>query len=153
MRYLCLIYENEKAWETMSKEEADAIFGKRSEVRDSHDRYANLEISFLLQRMERFDGLAILATNLRENMDEAFVRRLQFIVGFPFPDAEQREHLWALHLPPEAPRDLSTPRNARAWVAIVPLETQADFCPLITHSSPSGVAWSSKAVSGSLKAC
>src|SRR4029077_1942912 len=67
-------------------DEADALFGKRSEVRDSHDRYANIEISYLLQKMEQYEGVAILATNLRQNMDEAFTRRLQFIVEFPFPD-------------------------------------------------------------------
>ena len=78
-------------------DEADALFGKRSEVRDSHDRYANIEIAYLLQRMEEYDGLAILATNLRENLDEAFVRRLQFIVDFPFPDEAQRLRLWGLH--------------------------------------------------------
>jgi len=86
-------------------DEADAIFGRRSEVRDSHDRYANLEIAYLLQRMEQYDGLAILATNLRENLDEAFVRRLQFIVPFPFPEQMQRQRLWELHLPAAAPRD------------------------------------------------
>jgi hypothetical protein len=86
-------------------DEADAIFGRRSEVRDSHDRYANLEIAYLLQRMEQYEGLAILATNLRENLDEAFVRRLQFIINFPFPDEPQRLRLWELHLPAETPRD------------------------------------------------
>ena len=68
-------------------DEADALFGKRTEVRDSHDRYANIEISYLLQRMEEYDGIAILATNLRKNMDDAFVRRMHFTVEFPFPDA------------------------------------------------------------------
>ena len=68
-------------------DEADALFGKRSEVRDAHDRYANIEISYLLQRMEEYDGIVILATNLRKNMDEAFVRRMHFTVEFPFPDA------------------------------------------------------------------
>ena len=67
-------------------DEADAIFGKRSEVKDAHDRYANIEISYLLQRMEAYDGVTILATNLRANLDEAFTRRLQFAVDFPFPD-------------------------------------------------------------------
>ena len=68
-------------------DEADAIFGKRSEVRDAHDRYANIESAYLLQRMETFDGLAMLATNLRANIDEAFTRRLDVIVDFPLPDA------------------------------------------------------------------
>jgi hypothetical protein len=75
-------------------DEADALFGKRSEVRDAHDRYANIEVAYLLQRIETFDGLAILATNLRANVDEAFTRRLDAVVDFPFPDLEQRRLLW-----------------------------------------------------------
>lgn len=75
-------------------DEADAVFGKRSEVKDAHDRYANVESAFLLQRMETFDGLAILATNLRANIDEAFTRRLDVIVDFPMPDKGQRLALW-----------------------------------------------------------
>ena len=75
-------------------DEADAIFGKRSEVRDAHDRYANVESAYLLQRMESFDGLAILATNLRANIDEAFTRRLDVMVDFPLPDADHRHALW-----------------------------------------------------------
>src|SRR5262249_27283995 len=67
-------------------DEADALFGKRSEVRDAHDRYANIEVAYLLQRIESFDGLALLATNLRANLDEAFTRRLDTIVDFPLPD-------------------------------------------------------------------
>ena len=85
-------------------DEADALFGKRSEVRDSHDRYANIEVSYLLQRMEAYDGVTILATNLRGNLDEAFTRRLQFAVGFPFPEAEERLHMWRTLFPPEIPR-------------------------------------------------
>ena len=76
-------------------DEADALFGQRSEVRDSHDRYANIEVAYLLQRMETFDGLAILSTNLRSNIDEAFTRRLDVIVDFPMPDPELRRQLWA----------------------------------------------------------
>ncbi|WP_328395505.1 ATP-binding protein [Streptomyces sp. NBC_00390] len=75
-------------------DEADAVFGKRSEVKDAHDRYANVESAYLLQRMETFDGLAVLATNLRANLDEAFTRRLDLVVDFPLPVAEQREALW-----------------------------------------------------------
>jgi SpoVK/Ycf46/Vps4 family AAA+-type ATPase len=75
-------------------DEADALFGKRSEVRDAHDRYANIEVAYLLQRIESFDGLAILATNLRANVDEAFTRRLDAVIDFPFPDVEQRLVLW-----------------------------------------------------------
>ena len=75
-------------------DEADALFGKRTEVKDSHDRYANLEVSYLLQKMEQYQGIAILASNLRQNLDEAFVRRLAFIVHFPFPDEIQRRQIW-----------------------------------------------------------
>jgi SpoVK/Ycf46/Vps4 family AAA+-type ATPase len=81
-------------------DEADALFGKRSEVSDSRDRYANVEVAYLLQRMERFDGVAILTTNLRANVDEAFTRRLDTIVDFPDPDAEDRRRLWAHKLGP-----------------------------------------------------
>jgi SpoVK/Ycf46/Vps4 family AAA+-type ATPase len=86
-------------------DEADALFGKRSEVRDSHDRYANVEVAYLLQKMDRFEGVAILATNLRQNMDEAFVRRLCFAIDFPFPDEEQRARIWRVLFPVEACRD------------------------------------------------
>jgi len=86
-------------------DEADALFGKRSEVKDSHDKYANMETSYLLQKMEEYDGLTILATNFSQNLDEAFSRRIQFIVKFPFPDAEQREQLWRSAFPREAPLD------------------------------------------------
>ncbi|MEU6555525.1 ATP-binding protein [Streptomyces sp. NPDC046915] len=75
-------------------DEADAVFGKRSEVKDSHDRYANMESAYLLQRLESFDGIALLTTNLRANIDEAFTRRLDLVVDFPFPDAGQRLALW-----------------------------------------------------------
>jgi SpoVK/Ycf46/Vps4 family AAA+-type ATPase len=86
-------------------DEADALFGKRSEVRDSHDRYANIEISYLLQRMEAYDGVTVLATNLRANLDEAFTRRLQFSVDLPFPEAEDRLRIWQTLLPADVPRD------------------------------------------------
>jgi hypothetical protein len=86
-------------------DEADAIFGKRSEVKDAHDRYANLEISYLLQRMEIYDGVAILATNLRANLDEAFTRRLQFSVHFPFPEEAYRLRIWQTLFPPGVPRE------------------------------------------------
>jgi hypothetical protein len=85
-------------------DEADAIFGKRSEVRDAHDRYANVESAYLLQRMESFDGLAILATNLRANLDEAFTRRLDAVVEFPLPDEVHRRRLWEACLAPALPR-------------------------------------------------
>lgn len=75
-------------------DEADAVFGKRSEVKDAHDRYANMESAYLLQRLESFDGIALLTTNLRANIDDAFTRRLDLVVDFPFPDAGQRHALW-----------------------------------------------------------
>jgi ATPase family associated with various cellular activities (AAA) len=84
-------------------DEADALFGKRSEVKDSHDRYANIEVSYLLQRMEAYRGLAILTTNQKSALDPAFHRRLRFIVNFPFPDAEQREEIWRRSFPAAAP--------------------------------------------------
>jgi hypothetical protein len=84
-------------------DEADALFGKRSEVKDAHDRYANIETAYLLQQIDNYDGIAILATNLRQNLDEAFTRRLDFVVDFPFPDVEYRWRLWAAHFPDEAP--------------------------------------------------
>jgi hypothetical protein len=98
-------------------DEADALFGKRSEVRDSHDRYANLEISYLLQKMEQYDGLAILATNLRQNIDDAFVRRLAFTIHFPFPDAEHRHRIWQGIWPAELPlgQDVSLPALAERF--------------------------------------
>jgi SpoVK/Ycf46/Vps4 family AAA+-type ATPase len=76
-------------------DEADALFGKRSEVKDSHDRYANIEINYLLQRMESYRGLAILATNLKSALDPAFLRRLRFVVNFQFPSAADRRRLWS----------------------------------------------------------
>jgi len=85
-------------------DEADALFGKRSEVKDAHDRYANIEVAYLLQKMEQFDGLAILATNLKQNIDEAFARRLTFTVSFPFPEESERRLLWEHVWPPRAPR-------------------------------------------------
>lgn len=84
-------------------DEADALFGKRSEVSDAHDRYANIETSYLLQKMEEHEGTVILATNLRKNIDEAFSRRMHYVVEFPMPDERHREHLWRGMFPPEAP--------------------------------------------------
>jgi len=84
-------------------DEADALFGKRSEVKDSHDRYANIEISYLLQRMEAYRGLAILTTNMKNALDAAFLRRLRFIVNFPFPDATQRAEIWQRIFPRRTP--------------------------------------------------
>jgi SpoVK/Ycf46/Vps4 family AAA+-type ATPase len=84
-------------------DEADALFGKRSEVRDAHDRYANVEISYLLQKMEEYDGLVILTSNLSKNMDEAFVRRMHFTVEFPYPEPDARRRIWEIAFPAEAP--------------------------------------------------
>ena len=84
-------------------DEADALLGKRSEVRDSHDRYANVEISYLLQRMEQYEGITILATNLRQNLDDAFVRRIAFTIHFQFPDEESRRRIWAGIWPESTP--------------------------------------------------
>ncbi len=84
-------------------DEADALFGKRSEVKDAHDRYANIEVAYLLQRMEAYAGGVILTTNLRSNMDDAFLRRLDILVEFPFPEAADRRRLWRGLVPPEAP--------------------------------------------------
>jgi hypothetical protein len=95
-------------------DEADALFGKRSEVKDSHDRYANIEVNYLLQRMEAYRGLAILATNLKSSLDHAFVRRLRFIVNFAFPDARQRKVIWQKVFPPRTPlAELDYERLAR----------------------------------------
>ena len=86
-------------------DEADALFGKRSEVKDSHDRYANIEVSYLLQRMETYRGLAILTTNLKNAIDPAFLRRIRFIVQYPFPDAAQRAEIWRRIFPENTPTD------------------------------------------------
>ncbi len=84
-------------------DEADALFGKRSEVKDSHDRYANMEVSYLLQRIEAYQGLAILTTNFKSAIDQAFLRRIRFIVQFPFPNFAQRQEIWQRIFPPETP--------------------------------------------------
>ncbi len=84
-------------------DEADALFGKRTEVRDAHDRYANVEVAYLLQRMEAYSGLVILTTNFRQNLDKAFMRRLRFVVEFPEPDATHREAIWQRVFPDDAP--------------------------------------------------
>ncbi len=99
-------------------DEADALFGKRSEVKDSHDRYANIEVSYLLQRMEAYRGLAILTTNLKSALDTAFLRRIRFVVQFPFPDAAQRAEIWRRSFPSGAPiEELDFEKLARLNVA------------------------------------
>jgi SpoVK/Ycf46/Vps4 family AAA+-type ATPase len=98
-------------------DEADALFGKRTETSDAHDRYANLEVAYLLQRMEQFDGISILATNLRANIDDAFARRLDFVLTFPSPAADARRRLWDVHLPASLPvaADIDTAELARRF--------------------------------------
>lgn len=99
-------------------DEADALFGKRSEVKDSHDRYANLEVSYLLQRMETYRGLAVLTSNRKSALDDAFLRRLRFVVEFPFPDAAAREQIWRRIYPAATPlENLDTAKLARLNVA------------------------------------
>jgi ATPase family associated with various cellular activities (AAA) len=98
-------------------DEADALFGKRSEVKDSHDRYANIEISYLLQRMEAYRGLAILTTNMKSALDSAFWRRLRFVVNFPFPDPSSRAEIWRRVFPSDTPTaDLDIAKLARLTV-------------------------------------
>jgi len=84
-------------------DEADALFGKRSEVRDSHDRYANIEVSYLLQKMEENEGIVILASNLCRNIDDAFMRRMYYTIEFPFPEEESRHKIWKSMFPNDAP--------------------------------------------------
>jgi vesicle-fusing ATPase len=99
-------------------DEADALFGKRSEVKDSHDRYANIEVSYLLQRMEAYRGLAILTTNMKQALDPAFTRRIRFVVQFPFPDTEQRAEIWRRIFPAATPTEgLDASRLARLNMA------------------------------------
>ncbi|MEM8612442.1 MAG: AAA family ATPase [Cyanobacteria bacterium P01_H01_bin.105] len=86
-------------------DEADALFGKRNEVKDSHDRYANIEVSYLLQRMESYRGLAILTSNLPDSIDKAFIRRIRFIVQFPFPEYAERQQIWSRMFPPQTPTE------------------------------------------------
>ena len=99
-------------------DEADALFGKRSEVKDSHDRYANIEVSYLLQKMEAYRGLAILTTNMKQALDTAFMRRIRFVVQFPFPDFAERAEIWRRVFPAATPvEDLDPSRLARLNVA------------------------------------
>jgi SpoVK/Ycf46/Vps4 family AAA+-type ATPase len=92
-------------------DEADALFGRRTDVKDSHDRYANIEVAYLLQRMESYQGLVVLTTNLKSAIDRAFQRRLRFTVTFPFPDASQREAIWRRIFPADTPTAGLDPRK------------------------------------------
>jgi SpoVK/Ycf46/Vps4 family AAA+-type ATPase len=98
-------------------DEADALFGKRSEVRDAHDRYANMEVAYLLQRLERYRGVVILTSNLNGNLDDAFMRRLDAVIEFSLPGEGERRELWQRCLPETVPRadDVDFPRLARAF--------------------------------------
>ncbi|NET60532.1 MAG: ATP-binding protein [Symploca sp. SIO2E6] len=99
-------------------DEADALFGKRTEVNDSRDRHANVEVSYLLQRMEAYQGLAILTTNLKKSLDKAFLRRIRFQVEFPFPNATNREEIWQRVFPPQTPtQDLDYKKLSKLQVA------------------------------------
>ena len=115
-------------------DEADALFGKRSEVKDAQDRYANVEVAYLLQRMETFDGLAVLTTNLRSNIDEAFARRLDAIVDFPMPEDADRLRLWEL-----APRAGPAPRPTTSTSASSPGRSASPGATSAT--SPSAAAY------------
>ena len=109
----------ERAQAVLFFDEADALFGKRTEVSDAHDRYANLETAYLLSRLERFEGLAILATNLRQNIDPAFMRRLEFVIDFEEPDRDERLTLWQVHVPRGAP--LARDVDLRELAALYPV--------------------------------
>ncbi|MDF2726210.1 MAG: ATP-binding protein, partial [Paenibacillus sp.] len=95
--------EAQKSGAILFFDETDALFGKRSEVKEANDKYANIETAYLLQKMEEYEGISILATNLLNNIDEAFLRRLNYVIKFPFPDAEYREKLWRATFPRETP--------------------------------------------------
>jgi SpoVK/Ycf46/Vps4 family AAA+-type ATPase len=104
-RHLSIIFEEaEVSLCLLFIDECDALLGKRTEVKDAHDRYANIEVNYLLQRIEQYQGLCVLATNFQKNLDEAFLRRLHHVVEFPFPDEKARERIWRQHFPEEAPR-------------------------------------------------
>ncbi len=120
-------------------DEADALFGARSQVRDAHDRYANQEIAYLLQRMEHFDGITVLATNLRGNLDPAFARRLHFIITFPDPDAATRERLWEHHLAAVAAVDPDDPVDT-AGLAEAAEVTGGDIRNIVLSAAYAAVA-------------
>jgi len=124
-------------------DEADALFGKRSEVKDAHDRYANIEINYLLQQIESFEGVVVLATNMRQHLDEAFLRRIQVVVEFPMPAYEDRVSIWRQSFPQKAPLDPDVDFNFLArqfelagghitniilWAALLASEEGTDIC-------------------------
>ncbi len=117
-KHLAAVFDAaERAQAVLLFDEADALFGKRTEVSDAHDRYANLETAYLLARLERFEGLVMLSTNLKQNIDPAFLRRLEFVIEFDWPGAAEREALWRCHLPATAPlaADVHLPELARLY--------------------------------------
>jgi SpoVK/Ycf46/Vps4 family AAA+-type ATPase len=124
--------EAEQGGAVLLFDEADALFGRRSEVRDSHDRYANLEVSYLLQRMETFRGLSILTTNRRQAIDEAFLRRIRFVVELPFPERAEREAIWARAFPPGVvTRGLDLGRLAQLGVSGASIRAMAVHASLL----------------------
>ncbi|MCP4042001.1 MAG: ATP-binding protein [Gammaproteobacteria bacterium] len=113
-----LFSEAETSGAILLFDEADALFGKRSDVKDSHDRYANIELAYLLQRMESYRGLSILTSNMKSALDTAFLRRIRFVVQFPYPDAAQRSEIWQRIFPDKLPcAELKTEQLARLHVA------------------------------------
>ena len=124
-------------------DEADALFGRRSEVRDSHDRYANIEVSYLLQRVDAFRGLAVLTTNLKSTLDPAFLRRVRFVVEFPFPDAAQRAQIWRRVFPSGVPvSDLDFARLGRLSVTGANIRNIAMTAAVISAERQEAVAMS-----------
>jgi hypothetical protein len=122
-------------------DEADALFGKRSEVKDSHDRHSNIEVSYLLQRFESYRGLAILTTNLKDSIDQAFLRRLRFVVQFPFPDATTRRRIWEGVFPPSTPQhELDFERLAQLNIAGGSIRNIALNAAFFAAARGSGVA-------------
>lgn len=121
-------------------DEADALFGKRSEVKDSHDRYANIEISYLLQRMEAYRGLVILTTNMKEAIDQSFLRRLRFVIDFPFPDSKQRAKIWKNMLSSEIPVfGLDFNKLARLSIAGGNIKNITSYAAFLAANSGEGV--------------
>jgi ATPase family associated with various cellular activities (AAA) len=129
----------ERAGAILFFDEADALFGRRSQVKDAHDRYANIEIDYLLQRMEQFDGVAVLATNRKEDLDRAFLRRLRFIVDFPRPGQLERAAIWRIALPERTPSG-------------EPLLEEIDFDRLATRLSLTGAEIKSAALAAAFRA-
>jgi len=142
-KHLARLFDAAETGAVLLFDEGDALFAKRTQVRDSRDRYANLEVSYLLQRLETFNGIAVLTTNTREAIDPAFIRRMRFVVTFPFPDAAQRARLWTAAFPAGVPtRDLDPARLAQLAVSggtIAQLALHAAFLAA-DEDSPVGMA-------------